>query len=215
MTGVLHTNSRKLDFHPHVHFLMPAGAIDVKNRLWKRKDWHFLFPEKALARLFRGKLIDRIRQEGWILPDGLRKHDWVVSCKEAGSGEPALKYLSRYLYRGIIAEKRIVENNDGKVGFLYRESRTGRWKKRILPGEDFLWLVLKHVLPRGFRRARDFGFLHGNARKKLRLVQLLLHANVPLREKRPRPVFHCPACGSDMAIIAVCQRPTNQPCGPP
>lgn len=215
MTGVLHTHSRKLDFHPHMHFVIPAGAIDVKNRFWKRKDWHFLFPENALARVFRGKLLDAFRQEGWKLPTGLRDRDWVVSCKEAGSGEPALKYLSRYLYRGVIAEKRIVENRDGKVSFLYRESRTNAWKKRTLPGEDFLWLILQHVLPRGFRRVRDFGFLHGNARKTLRLVQLLLHAKVPLRPAKPRPVFHCPECGANMAIIAVCQRPTLGACGPP
>ena len=215
MTGVLHTNSRRLDFHPHVHFLIPAGAIDLKQRSWKRKDWNFLFPQEALAKVFREKIVCHIRDEGWQLPDGLRVRNWVVSCKNAGTGEPALKYLSRYLYRGIISEKQIIDNRDGMVSFRYRESRTGIWKTRTLPGEDFLWLVFQHVLPRGFRRVRDFGFLHGNARKSLRLIQLLLFAKVPLRKQRPRPVFHCPVCGAGMAIIAVRVQATALPCGPP
>jgi hypothetical protein len=215
MTGVLHTHSRKLDFHPHIHFLVPGGAIDVKNRFWKRKDWKFLFPEKALAKIFRGKLLARFAREGWDLPNGLRDTDWVADCKAAGSGEPALKYLSRYLYRGVIAEKRIVTNQDGKVTFVYRESGTGTWKRRTLPGEDFLRLVLQHVLPRGFRRSRDFGFLHGNARKSLRLIQYLLQAKVPPRIVRPRPAFLCPVCGAEMAIVAVGIRRAAPPTGPP
>jgi hypothetical protein len=215
MTGVLHTHNRRLGFHPHIHYLFPGGAIDQKMRFWKRKDWHVLFPEPALSRIFRGKLLEFIQRMGWALPEGLPKGDWVVNCKKAGSGDPALKYLSRYLYRGIVAEKRIVRNQGGMVTFRYRESKTGQWRERTLPGEEFLWLVLQHVLPRGFRRTRDFGFLHGNARKSLRLVQLLLQAKVPIRELRPRPVFRCPDCAAAMAIIAVRSHRERHPTGPP
>ena len=85
-----------------------------------------------------------------------------------------MKYLSRYLYRGVIREQDIVANHHGKVTFKYVDSRTGQTRYRTLKGEDFLWLVLQHVLPKGFRRVRDYGFLHGNARKLLTLIQLTL-----------------------------------------
>ena len=77
----------------------------------------------------------------------------------------ALKYLSRYLYRGVIGENHIVSNQDGHITFQYVESRTGQTRYRIDKGEDFLWLLLQHVLPKGFRRVRDYGFLQDNAKK--------------------------------------------------
>lgn len=198
-TIVLHTHSRRLGFHPHLHVLIPAGAIEVKNRFWKRKDWRFLFPEPALAGGFDKALLGILEKAGISLP--LVPGKWVVHCREVGSGAPALKYLSRYLYRGVISEKQIVSNRDGKVTFRYRKSETRKWCKRTLAGEDFLWLLLQHVLPRGFRRARDFGFLHGNAAKTLKLVQLLLHAKIPLRPETPRPRYRCGGCGMDMNVV--------------
>ncbi len=202
MTGVLHTHNRRLDFHPHVHFVVPAGRIDRKNRFWKRtRDGEFLFPQKALARVFRARLVVLLRKEGLVMPEVFRKGDWVVDCKNVGTREPALKYLSRYLYRGVISEKRIIRCENGRVTFVYRESRTGKLLERTLPGEDSLWLVLQHVLPRGFRRVRDYGFLHGNPRKLLRLIQFLLGAKAaPLREAR-RPAFICQGCGAEMVVM--------------
>jgi ribosomal protein L37AE/L43A len=215
MTGVLHTNNRRLGFHPHIHYLVPGGAIDKKNRLWNRKDWNFLFPEKALARIFRAKLLAQFRRSGWDIPDNVTVGDWVVNCKQAGSGEPALKYLSCYLYRGIIAESRIVRNLNGKVTFRYRDGKTKAWRERTLPGEDFVWLIVQHVLPSRFRRARDYGYHHGNAWRTLRLIQLLLHAPVPMREIKPRPAFRCPDCSTPMVVIAVMLRQGARTTGPP
>ena len=215
MTGVLHTHSRRLDFHPHIHYLIPGGAIDKANRFWKRKDWKFLFPEKALARLFRAKLLASCRRAQWAIPAARKPGDWVVNCTMAGTGAPALAYLSRYLYRGVIAEKNILRSEGGKVVFRYRDGRSGTWKIRRLPGEEFLRLVLQHVLPTSFRRTRDFGFLHGNARKTLRLIQLLLSAKVPIPVRRQRPPVQCGRCRTPMAIIAVCQRRERHATSPP
>lgn len=99
-----------------------------------------------------------------------------------GKGITAIKYLSRYLYRGVISENNIVADQNGQVTFRpacalragkYTESKTGHTRYRTLAGEDFLQLILRHVLPQGFRRVRDYGFLHGNAKKLLQLVQLI------------------------------------------
>jgi hypothetical protein len=110
--------------------------------------------------------------------------------------------LSRYLYRGVIPENNIVSNQDGNVTFKYVQSRTGKTRYRTVKGEDFLWLVLQHVLPKSFRRVRDYGFLHGNAKKLLSLVQMVLHVLIKACAPRPRPVFKCPKCQAPMKIIA-------------
>jgi hypothetical protein len=73
---------------------------------------------------------------------------------------------------------------------------------RTAKGEDFLWLVLQHVLPKGFRRVRDYGFLHGNAKRLLSLIQMVLHLLIDPCTLRTRPVFKCPKCKVPMQIIA-------------
>ncbi|MBW2742313.1 MAG: transposase, partial [Deltaproteobacteria bacterium] len=105
-----------------------------------------------------------------------------------------------YLYRGVISEKNIVSNQNGQVTFKYIESKTGNTLYRTLKGEDFLHLILQHVLPKGFRRVRDYGFLHGNAKKLLSLVQLILHVVIEVIKERPRPVFKRPRCQSPMDL---------------
>lgn len=190
MTGVLHTNSRQLDFHPHIHYIIPAGAFEADKRLWKRSKGKFLFPQRALTKIFRARLVELLRGQGLRLPDVFTRGDWVVHCRQAGSGAPALKYLSRYLYRGVISEKRIVSNKNGMVSFLWRDSKTKKWQLRTMPGAEFLWQVLQHTLPCGFRRVRDYGFLHGNSRRLLTLIQLLLHARPAQTELPARPVLN-------------------------
>ena len=127
---------------------------------------------------------------------------WVVDCIHAGNGQPALKYLAQYLYRGVISENSIVANQNGNVTFKYVLSRTGKIDYRTLKDEDFLWLVLQHVLPKGFRRVRDYGFLHANAKKLLALVQIVLKVLIESCAPRPRPSFKCPKCQTAMQIIA-------------
>jgi len=199
MTAVLHTHSRRLDYHPHVHVIVPGGGVDRARRQWKKKKGKYLFNEFALAEVFRARFLAAIKAAGLSIPTQLPAQ-WVVDCKPVGKGEPALEYLSRYLYRGVISENNIIANRDGKVTFRYLESKTGRTLYRTLKGEDFLWLVLQHVLPKGFRRVRDYGFLHGNAKRRLSLVQLVLRVVIEAAAPRPRPVFKCPRCQSPMHI---------------
>jgi len=125
----------------------------------------------------------------------------VVDCSHAGKGITAIKYLSRYLYRGVISEKNIISNQNGMVTFKYTESKTGKTRFRTLKGEKFLQLLMQHVLPKGFRRVRDYGFLHSNAKKVLFLVQLILYVKIKELKQRPKPLFKCPCCNSPMVVI--------------
>jgi len=203
MTAVLNTHNRRLDYHPHVHIVIPGGGVDKAKRQWKKKKGKYLFNEFALAKVFRARFSEELTKTGLSLPNCPGK--WVVDCRRAGTGPSALKYLSRYLYRGVIGENNIVSNHDGKVTFKYVENRSGKIRYRCIKSEDFLWLVLQHVLPKGFRRARDYGFLHGKAKKLLSLIQLILQVLIHACETRPRPVFICPKCQAPMRILAIGQ----------
>jgi hypothetical protein len=194
---VLHTHSRRLDYHPHVHLVMPGAAFDKKQRRWRNKEGGYLFDHKALAKVFRAKMLAGIKQAGLKLP-GAYPADWVADCKEVGTGRQALVYLGRYLYRGVIQEKDILSHNNGLVTFRYRNSETKRFEKRILSGVEFLRLILQHILPKGYRRARNFGFLHPNS-KLIPLVQLLKRVVLP--PPQPRPALRCKCCGGTMKIV--------------
>jgi hypothetical protein len=208
--SVLHTHSRRLDYHPPVHVVMPAAVIDEEKKRWRTKGQHdsvrqrrtYLFPQPALAKVFRAKLLEAIRHEGLPLPPRYPE-TWVVDCKSVGRGEKALIYLGRYLYKGVIREKDILACNNGQVTFRYQDGKTKRWHTRTLPGAEFLWLIIQHVLPKGFRRTRDFGFLHANSKRLIALLQWLtgLDPRRLLADIRPRPPLCCLNCGASMRIV--------------
>jgi len=200
MSMVLHTHNRKLDYHLHIHVVLPGGGVDKRSRQWKAKKGKYLFNENAMAKVFRARFLQAVTEAGLPIPNGAPKK-WVVDCSYVGKGITALKYLSRYLYRGVISERNIVSNQNGQVTFKYIESSSKKTRYRTLDGEDFLHLIMQHVLPKGFRRVRDYGFLHGNAKRLLHLVQLILHVVIAIIEKRPRPVFRCSRCHTAMVIL--------------
>ena len=204
--AVLHTNTRQLAFHPHVHLVMPAATLDAKRRQWRTKrrkaKGRYLFNHKALAKVFRAKMLAGIEAAGLSLPYRYPEK-WVVDCKSVGSGEKALIYLGRYLYRGVIAEQDIVACDNAQVSFRYRNAKTGKMERRSVPGAHFLWLVLQHVLPKGFRRARNFGFLHPNCKRLIALLHLLLKfapAQTVAWFKKRAPIL-CTCCGAVMVIV--------------
>ena len=205
--AVLHTHTRRLDYHPHLHLVMPAAAIDAKRKHWRTKGRGktrkgYLFNHKALAKVFRAKMLAALKAAGLTLPVCYPQR-WVVDCKAVGSGEKALVYLGRYLYRGVISENDILACEDAQVSFRYRDAKTAKMERKTLPGAQFLWLVLQHVLPRGFRRARNFGFLHPNRKRLIALLHLLLKFD-PARTvawvKLRAPIL-CTCCGAVMKIV--------------
>jgi hypothetical protein len=198
---VLHTHSRALDYHPHIHAVMPAAIVDKRHRLWRTIQGNYLFNHKALAKVFRAKLLTRLAEENLTLPKAIPQK-WVVDCKQVGSGDKALVYLGRYLYRGVIREKDILSCKDGKVTYRYQNSKTKRFEIKTVSGARFLWLVLQHVLPKGFRRARNFGFLHPNSKQLIQVLQLLFKFDPKklLKKVKQRPQLICKCCGAIMEI---------------
>ena len=173
---VLHTWSQNLMRHLHVHALVASGALTADEQ-WVSSKKGFLFPVKALSKVFRQKFIDAMkqaRQEGRLhheqtdsegnwrqLLVALRQHDWVVYAKQPlGGPAQVLEYLSRYTHRVAISNERIVGMDYGQVAFRVRDNAHAG-KKRIerLPAEAFIGRFLLHALPTGFKRIRHYGLL--------------------------------------------------------
>ena len=208
ITTVLHTHNRRLDFHPHVHCIVPGGCFQQSGQRWHTKTGKYLFNGKALATIFRVRFLMKLKKLGMTYPDDLPQK-WIAQCQSVGRGEPALKYLARYLYRGVISENNITGHEQGTVSFRFKDSKTNAWKVRTEPAVKFLWLVLQHVLPKGFRRARDYGFLHCSAKRTLQRIQLALRvALVPVVGIIRKPRL-CPQCGLPMHFTLF-SRPPKQ-----
>jgi hypothetical protein len=202
-SAVLHSHTRKLDYHPHVHVVIPNGGLSKNKALWQSKPGNYLFNGKALACVFRARLLRMLREAEFDLPAPPKS--WVVHCKQIGKGLPALKYLSRYLYRGVISENNILSDRDGQITFRYEDNK-GKTRRRTLGSSEFIGLVLQHVLPKGFRRVRDYGFVHGNAKQTLKRVQWALQVAIPVKPKRQRPTWCCKHCAGPLVIIGFCRR---------
>lgn len=204
--AVLHTHNRALGYHPHVHLAMPAAALDADKRLWRRlrSTQGYLFNHKALAKVFRAKLLDQLKAQGLSLPAALPER-WVVDCKRLGHGAGVLAYLGRYLYRGVIQERDILRCDAAGVTYRWRDSKTRAFQQRTVPGATFVAMLLQHVLPKGLRRARNYGFLHPNSKRLQALLRLLVFKPVvqrPASDPTPRPALRCTCCGGPMRIVA-------------
>lgn len=206
--AVLHTWTRTLEWHPHIHMLVPGGALAPDERTWLHlppRPKNYLIPERALAERFRGRFLALARRAlptvGFPeIPWGKR---WIAFTKEAVQGpERVLEYLGRYVHRTAMTDKAILHCDDKIVTFAYRDSSDHRRKTMTLAAHEFLRRFLQHVPPRGMHRVRAFGMLHSSKRGTLRRLQLLLARSTPSQPESERTAtetnklygHHCPYC---------------------
>jgi hypothetical protein len=217
--AVLHTWTRPLEGHPHVHMLVPGGALAADGRTWRAlppRQKRFLVPVKALAKRFRGRFLALARKAlpGVAFPDIPWGKSWVVFAKPTVRGpENVLAYLGRYVHRTAISDKRLVECDDTTVAFQYTDSKHHVRKNMRLAADEFLRRFLQHVPPRGFHRVRAFGLLHPSRRSTLRQLQFLLAARSTSAEPPVSTTSKkCPHCGTSTLRMlrklgaAECQR---------
>ena len=199
-TLVLHTWKQDLGRHIHVHALVAGGALAAGGK-WLGAKRGFLFPVKALSRVYRGKFMDALdaaRKAGSLRHDAaqgdtswrtlcaaLRRHDWVVYAKQPlGGPAQVLEYLGRYTHRVAISNERILGMDGNSVRFRVRDSANGNRKKMMrLEAGEFIGRFMQHVLPGGFKRIRHYGLL-GPAHKAANLAA----ARVALEAPAPDPV---------------------------
>lgn len=205
MTGILHTHKRDKGYHPHIHMVLPGGGLGLKDQRWRSLPQAFIVNEFALATVFRGIFLRMMFEQAMPLPSGLPEQ-WVTHVRKVGRGKQVMKYLSRYLYRGVISENDILTDECGQVSFRYQNSRTRKMVTIRQPAETFLWSLLKHVLPRGFRRVRDVGFLHGNAKKRLHQIQQCLGVK-KVKSPDAKRKLQCRDCKTALTIELVVPSP--------
>jgi hypothetical protein len=234
---VLHTWKQDLGRHVHVHALVAGGALTATGA-WVAARRGFLFPVKALSRVFRGKFVDALkagRAQGKLAPAAmldagawcallarLHAHEWVVYAKEPlGGPAQVLEYLGRYTHRVAISNERIVGVDAHEVRFRVRAQASGQTKRTLaVPAATFIDRFLLHVLPRGFKRIRHYGIL-GPAGKAVKLAQ----ARAALAAPAPDPVVvesvaafmrridraewaRCPHCGQGAYVPTAAIAPT-------
>jgi len=202
---VLHTWTRTLGYHPHVHLLVPGAGLDRNGELRTARQ-NYLIPARALSKRFAGKFIAMARAAlpaGTPLPRTPEK--WYAYAKPTVDGpERVLNYLGRYVFRHAISNRRILSADSGRVRFRYQNSQTRQWRTMELDASEFIRRFLQHVLPARFHKIRYSGLWHPRRRGKLRLLMDLLDKHGPvkthLRPLKPTtekttPVFKCPNCG--------------------
>jgi hypothetical protein len=212
--GVLHTWGRTLDYHPHVHYVVPGGALSQDGSQWLSSRIDFFLPVRALSVLFRAKLRDALKAAGLYgqLDPRVWRQDWVVHCRPVGDGRATLKYLAPYVFRVALSDRRIVCFNDQTVTFSYRKSGSRRWRQMTLTAMEFIRRFLQHVLPTGFQKVRHFGFLSPHSRPSIEAVRWLVTlANdrlfVLLSQPQQTPIclprMRCAQCGGLLRLIDV------------
>ena len=229
--SVLHTWNQKLQIHPHVHCVVPAGGLSPDHTRWVRSGKNFFLPKRVLSRLFRGKFVAALKEAfrngqlrlagnlellaepktfaAWLRP--LYRQDWIVYLKRPfGGPQHVLHYLGRYTHRVAISNHRLVAFSDGRVTFRWRDSAHQNQQKLLtLSVDEFLRRFLRHILPKGFVRIRHFGFLAN--RRRAALLPVCFDR---LGTSQPGPaephgtatdpsmdLYRCPRCGEPMVIV--------------
>jgi hypothetical protein len=229
--SVLHSWDQRLLFHPHIHCILAAGGLAPDHDRWISSSRRFFLPINVLSRVFRGKFVAGLKAafhrgdlqfHGTLLhlaePPAFRawlrtlfRHDWVVYAKRPfGGPQHALRYLGAYTHRVAISNYRLVALEEGNVTFRWRDSAHGNRKRLMtLPADEFLRRFLLHLLPRGFVRIRNFGFLANRRRATLLpLCRQLLPVSAedtstatPRSSSQKQPLWGCPKCGGAMHFV--------------
>ncbi len=199
---VLHTWNQKLGLHPHVHCVIPAGGLSLDHTHWVKSRDRFFLPIQVLRRIFRGKFVAALRQ---AFQEGQLSFHGNLTC--LAQPEYVLQYLGRYTHRVAISNHRLVSFTEGKVTFRWRDSAHNNEQKLLtLALDEFLRRFLLHLLPKGFVRIRNFGFLAN--RRRAAFLPLCFHllgtAQQPQADQNAacsNGLWRCPKCGGPMVVV--------------
>jgi len=214
LIGILHTWSRTLVYHPHIHYIVTGGGLSKNKSKWNKSRNNFLLPVKALSVIFRAKFRDELRKENPTLFNSIASKvwckDWVVNSIAVGKGEKALKYLAQYVFRIAISSSRMISCKNGMVTFKYKESQTNQWKIMTLEVEEFIRRFLQHILPGGFVKVRYYGLFAVANRALLSKAREMLGYNEIEPKEKIKKVFICPECKKEMIVGIVMPRPVRR-----
>jgi hypothetical protein len=209
MVGVLHTWTRQLLYHPHVHYIVTGGGLSDAGR-WVSSRRDFLVPVKALSRIFRAKFRDELKKtELFVLVAApVWRKAWVIHSEPGGGGTQAFQYLAPYIFRVAISNNRLRKLENGNVTFSYKESATDQLRHSTVTAEEFIRRFLQHVLPPRFIKVRYFGLLSPCNRHLLQNARHLLSPTTSklnreaVKTTAPLALLTCPHCGGPLTLLS-------------
>ena len=208
-TGVLHTWGRQLQYHPHIHYIVPGGGLSKDRTTWQPSRANFFVPVKALSPIYRAIFKENLRQAGllkhiapqvWTIP-------WNVHSRANHQGHSACTSLAPSVFKVAISNQRLVSLTDRTVTFTYRKVGSARLRTTHLDVIEFLRRFLQHVLPHGFMKVRHFGLLHASCAIPLASIRLMivqahsLDGQPPPRSPPLPRTARCPTCGAPMQVV--------------
>jgi len=208
--GVLHTWGRQLQYHPHIHYIVPGGALSKDDGKWRPSRIDYYLPIKAMAKIFKAKFRDEMTKSGLYpkIPSEAWHKAFNVNCQAVGSSEQSVKYLAPYVFKVAISNSRIVKVDDRKVSFKYKKDRSQRWRTMALDVMEFLRRFLQHVLPTGFMKIRYYGFLNASCSTPLEKIRTLIELAFGFQIIAPDTAIEafktmtCPQCGGNLLYRA-------------
>ena len=203
---MLHSWGRQLQYHPHIHYVVPGGMLESQTGRWHPCPVNFYLPVQALSRIVRARFRDRMAKAGLLcqIPAVVWRLEWNVNSQAVGTAEASIKYLTPYVFRVAISNSRIVKVEGGRVFFRYKKTGSNRLRTLALDALEFIRRFLQHVLPTGFMKVRYYGFLSPTAKTPLETVIAKVELasgftlSVPELEQEPLPQIVCRHCGCEL-----------------
>jgi len=204
--GVLHTWGRQLQYHPHIHYVVPGGALSISDGTWHPSPLSFFAPVKVMSKIFKAKLRDEFKRIGLIdkIDPQVWQQSFVVNCQAVGNCQQSLRYLAPYVFKVAISNSRIIKVEDDKVWFRYKKPHSHRWRTMALDTMEFMRRFLQHVLPTGFMKVRYYGFMSPASSVGIEtissLIELAYGFDVDVPEVDQQDDIHprCPDCGGKL-----------------
>lgn len=206
-TAVLHTWGQQMQFHPHIHCLVPGAGINAKGKVATVRKADYLVKVQLLQGAFRQHFRKRFHELGWQTDPAVWRKPWGVHIQPAGAGACAVKYLGNYVCRSVISDSRMAALGPGHVTFKWRDRANAAGARKIprektLPGSEFIARYLRHVLPRGLRSIRYYGFCHPSAKRNRAKIKMHTGSAVFIGPRPAPPAQQsapaCPRCGQAM-----------------
>lgn len=218
MISILHTWGQNLSYHPHLHCIVPGGGLN-KNGEWvkSRSNGKFLFPVKAMSKVYRARFVAGLRyfanEKNIVLSkkitDQLFEKEWVLYAKRPfNEVNSVIEYLGRYTHRIAISNHRIIDIKDGKISFWWKNYKNqGKKEVIVLSSDEFLRRFCMHILPRKFMKIRHYGILSNrNKKKSLQQARKSLVVDIPQRKDKDWKVILFEKYGVDITACPKCKK---------
>ena len=206
---MLHTWGRQLAYHPHIHYVVPGGAMSKNDGCWHPSRIDFYLPVKAMSKIFKAKFRDEMRKTHLDsnIPEQVWSQDWVVNSQAVGTSAHSVKYLAPYVFKVAISNSRIIKVEDHKVLFKYKKPQSNRWRTMVLDVMEFMRRFLQHVLPTGFMKVRYYGFLSPGSSVPLKKISALIELSFGFKISKPENKIEpfdlpkCNQCGGELRYL--------------